>query len=92
MLLDNYLKFEQKVYISLFCAGLWIYFRTSDCYNMIPRQEIFPVIFVMVWTYLNYYEPLFLPIGLLILLTYARLNAGTKNRNDSKNRLKSNTR
>jgi len=88
MLLDNYLKFEQKVYISLFCAGLWIYFRTSDCYNMIPRQEIFPVFFVMGWTYLNYYEPLFLPIGLLILLAYARLSAGAKNRNDSKNRLK----
>jgi hypothetical protein len=40
---------------------------------MIPRGNIFPVIFVMTWTYLNYYEPLFLPLGLLILLTYSRL-------------------
>jgi hypothetical protein len=78
MFLDEILTFDQKVYISLFCAGLWIYFRTSDCYNMIPRQEIFPVIFVMVWTYLNYYEPLFLPIGLLILIVYAQFSAGEK--------------
>lgn len=78
MLLDNYLKFDQKVYISLLCAGLWIYFRTSDCYNMIPRKQLFPVVFVMGWTYLNYYEPLFLPIGLLILIAYAHLSASNK--------------
>jgi len=91
MILDKYLTFDQKVYISLFCAGLWIYFRTSDCYSMIPRQHIFPVFFVMGWTYLNYYEPLFLPIGLLVLLSYAHLNKGAKNRNESDNRLKNKT-
>lgn len=70
MILDKYLSFDKKVYIALVFSGLWIYFRTSQCYEMIPSHEIFPVIFVMIWTYLNYYEPLFLPIGLAILAVY----------------------
>jgi hypothetical protein len=41
---------------------------------MIPRHQIFPVIFVMGWTYLNYYEPFFLPIGLSILIIYSKLS------------------
>jgi hypothetical protein len=41
---------------------------------MIPRNEIFPVFFVMAWTYLNYYEPLFLPIGLFILVGYSEIS------------------
>jgi hypothetical protein len=71
MILDKYLSFNKKVIISVLSAGLWIYFRTAQCYNMIPRLHLFPVIFVMVWAYLNYYEPLFLPIGLLILIGYS---------------------
>lgn len=70
MLLDKWLSFEQKVLISVVSAGLWIYFRTAACYEMIPRNHGFPVLFVMVWTYVNYYEPLSLPIGLLVLLSY----------------------
>ena len=27
-------------------------------------------VFVMGWTYLNYYEPLFLPLGLGVLIVY----------------------
>jgi len=73
MFLDKTLSYKNKVYLSVICAGLWIYFRTADCYNMIPRHHIFPVIFVMGWTYLNYYEPLFLPIGLSILILYSNL-------------------
>lgn len=71
MLLDKYLSYDRKVIISILCAGLWIYFRTAECYNMIPRLHIFPIVFVMIWTYLNYYEPLFLPIGLGILVLYS---------------------
>ena len=71
MILDKYLSFNKKVIISVVSAGLWIYFRTAQCYNMIPRLHLFPVIFVMIWAYLNYYEPLFLPIGLLILIGYS---------------------
>jgi len=70
MILDKYLSFDTKVYIALVFSGLWIYFRTEQCYEMIPRHKIFPVIFVMIWTYLNYYEPLFLPIGLAVLAVY----------------------
>lgn len=74
MILDNLLLYDQKVIFAIICSGLWIYFRTSDCYNFIPRLHIFPVIFVMLWTYFNYYEPLFLPIGLSILILYSKIN------------------
>jgi hypothetical protein len=73
MILDNYLSYNNKVFISVICSGFWIYFRTSDCYKLIPRMHIFPIIFVMSWVYLNYYEPLFLPIGLLILIAYSKI-------------------
>jgi hypothetical protein len=73
MFLDNIISYKQKIIIAVICSGFWIYFRTSNCYDMIPRKHILPVIFVMSWTYLNYYEPLFLPIGLLILLFYSKL-------------------
>jgi hypothetical protein len=72
MILDK-ISYRHKVLFSVLCAGLWIYFRTQDCYNMIPRLHIFPVIFVMIWAYLNYYEPLFLPMGLLVLIVYAKI-------------------
>lgn len=70
MILDKYLSFRTKVIVSVICSGIWIYFRTNQCYEMIPREQILPVIFVMIWVYLNYYEPLFLPIGLIILMFF----------------------
>jgi hypothetical protein len=73
MLLDNLLTYDQKVIFSIICGGFWIFFRTSECYNLIPRLHIFPVIFVCTWIYLNYYDPLFLPIGLLILIAYSNI-------------------
>jgi len=69
-MLDRWLTYHQKVIISMICGGFWIYFRTQDCYKMIPRGHIFPIVFVCTWIYLNYYEPLYLPIGLLILIVY----------------------
>jgi hypothetical protein len=71
MFFDKFLTYNQKVIISLLCGGFWIYFRTAECYNMIPREHLFPVLFVCSWIYLNYYEPLFLPIGLFVLILYA---------------------
>jgi hypothetical protein len=71
MILDNYILYSYKVLISVIASGFWIYFRTSDCHAMIPRQSIFPVLFVMIWVYLNYLDPLFLPLGLLILIAYS---------------------
>ena len=76
MILDKYISFHKKVIISVICSGLWIYFRTTRCYDMIPREHIFPVLFVMPWTYMNYYDPLFLPIGLLILIAYSQFQKG----------------
>ena len=73
MFFDKYLTYNQKVVISIVSSGLWIYFRTTDCYNFIPRLHVFPLLFVMIWVYLNYYEPLFLPAGLLILVLYGKL-------------------
>jgi magnesium-transporting ATPase (P-type) len=73
MILDKYISFRKKVIFSVVCSGIWIYFRTQDCYNLIPSHNIFPIVFVMIWTYLNYYEPLFLPIGLLVLVVYSKI-------------------
>ena len=70
MILDDYINFEQKTYIAMLSSSIWIYFRTKECYSMIPRESLFSVIFVTIWLYLNYYEPLVVPIGLLILVLY----------------------
>ena len=42
----------------------------------------------MGWTYLNYYEPLFLPIGLSILLAYSKMSKmiDTTNKKDDNNK------
>ena len=73
MIFDSYFNYNSKVIFSVICSGIWIYFRTSECYKLIPRVNIFSVLFVMIWCYFNYYEPLFLPIGLLILFTYSKI-------------------
>jgi len=70
MILDDIISHDNKIILAVISAGLWIYFRTAQCYNMIPRMHLFPVLFVMAWAYLNYYEPLALPIGLIILAAY----------------------
>jgi len=70
MILDNIFTYNQKIIFSTITAGIWIYFRTNQCYSMIPRKNIYVVCVVMLWTYVNYIEPLFLIIGLLILASY----------------------
>ena len=70
MIFDNLLTYNQKVTISIIIGMIWIYFRTQDCYRFLPRKQILPVLFVGGWIYLNYYEPLFLPIGLSIMIIY----------------------
>ena len=49
MILDNYLSYNSKVIIAIIFAGLWIYFRTSECYAIIPIHSLYASIFVMVW-------------------------------------------
>ena len=70
MILDNVFSFDTKVLISIIIGMIWIYFITQDCYLFLPRKKLFPVLFVGFWIYLNYYEPLFLPIGLSIMVIY----------------------
>jgi len=74
MILDNIIPTKYKILFSVISAGIWIYLRTPQHYDMIPRKEILPVIFVMGWAYINYYEPLALPIGLSILVAYTAIN------------------
>ena len=73
MIFDNYLTFDDKVKISMLASIIWIYFRTAECYKLIPRKSIVSVLLVTTWVYLNYQEPLFLPIGLIILYLYGLL-------------------
>lgn len=73
MLFDEYLTFEQKIYISLSFSSLWIYFRTLGCYSLLPRKSISSIILVCIWMYCNYYEPLSAPIGLILMYLYSLL-------------------
>jgi hypothetical protein len=79
MILDKYLTFQQKIYISLVACVIWIYFRTEECYSMIPRKSFFSVLFVVIWVYINYYEPLVVPIGLATLYLYSKLQKEKEN-------------
>ena len=67
MILDNYLTFEQKIIISMIAGAIWIYYRTIKCYDLLKRKKILSIILVTGWIYMNYYEPLVLPLGLLIM-------------------------
>lgn len=71
MFLDHLLTWRQKVIISAVCGGIWIYFRTAQCYDLIPRHNFWVVLGVMLWICLNYIDPLSLPIGCFILFLYA---------------------
>lgn len=71
MILDNIISYNTKIAIALFSGAIWIYTRDEPCYYMIPRKKILPVLFVVSWIYLNYLDPLFLPLGLLILYIYS---------------------
>ena len=73
MILDNYLSQDIKIVIALIFGGIWIYFRDDLCYKLIPRKNVLSVLLVLTWIYLNYKDPLFLPIGLLILYFYSNL-------------------
>ena len=70
MIFDKLISYDKKVLISIIVGMIWIYCRTQDCYRFLPRKKILPVLFVGGWIYLNYYEPLFLPIGLSIMIIY----------------------
>ena len=51
MILDKYLSFDQKVKIAIVAGSIWIYFRTFECYKLLPRKSIISVILVSLWIY-----------------------------------------
>ena len=79
MILDKYVSFDEKVKISIISGSIWIYFRTFECYKLLPRKSIISISLVSIWIYLNYYEPLFLPIGLIIMYVYSKLSYSKNN-------------
>lgn len=78
MILDNYLTFSQKIIIALVSASIWTYFRDISNYKLLPRESIISIIIICFWLYLNYYEPLVVPIGLLIMYVYSIVNKDKK--------------
>lgn len=79
MILDSYLTFSQKIIIALISASIWIYFRDISNYKLLPRKSIIAIFIVCFWLYLNYYEPLVVPIGLLFMYIYSIVNKNKKN-------------
>ena len=74
MLLDKYITLKNKKIISIICSSIWIYYRTQDCYNLIPRKNLFSVIIIVLWNYFHYMDPLFLPLGLILLYLLKNFN------------------
>ena len=70
MILDQYITYDNKIKLSILAGAIWIYFRTTSCYILLPRRSLLSVLLVSVWIYYNYYEPLFLPIGLFVMVSY----------------------
>ena len=73
MILDNYIKLEEKIYISIISGMIWIYYRTRGCYRLLPRKSYISALLVGLWIYMNYCEPLFLPLGLIVMVIYSFL-------------------
>jgi hypothetical protein len=71
MILDKVLSYNDKIIISVLIGSIWIYFRSLKHYALLPRKSIISVILVGGWIYLNYIDPLFLPIGLGMMVWYS---------------------
>lgn len=67
-MLDEFLTYESKFYISLFIIALWINFRNIYLYNsfVILRRE-FQATLMVILIYCFNIEPLCVPLFLLIL-------------------------
>ena len=79
MILDKILNWNQKIWISIIVGAIWIYFRSLKNYSLLPRKSIISVIIVSGWIYLNYLDPLFLPIGLVVMYGYSEFVANEVN-------------
>jgi hypothetical protein len=67
-----FISFSTKVIFSVVVAGLWVFFRTENSDELLPTHSFFAVLFVMVGVALNYYDPLFFPLFLLLLFLYSK--------------------
>ena len=73
MILDNYISEKNKLIIAIITGSLWIFYRTQSCYALLPRKNFISILIVCMWIYLNNNDPLFLPIGLFIMILYGSL-------------------
>jgi len=73
MLLDTFLSHQQKIYLAMITASIWIYYRTFDCYALLQRKKVISILLVILWIYLYNRDPLFLPIGMAIMFAYKSL-------------------
>ena len=48
-------------------TGIFIYYRKLDYYATIPRENIWAVLGIIVWTFVSLYEPYFVVVGLVLL-------------------------
>lgn len=66
------IPYATRALLSCAVAAVWIYNRQIDYYRILPRKHIIIAGIIAVWMYLNYVEPMSLPIGLAILTYMSR--------------------
>lgn len=69
-MLTNSRVYWLKAIVCSFIASVFIYFRKLDYYKTIPRFDIKACLAVFVWSVFVFADPLFLPLGLIILNIY----------------------
>ena len=67
------ISYQNKVVFSVIFVGLCIFFKPESTGELLPKHSFFAVIFVMIGVTLNYYDPLFLPLFLLLLYIYSQI-------------------
>tara|TARA_Y100000589_G_C27121049_1_gene616478 strand:- start:232 stop:435 length:204 start_codon:yes stop_codon:yes gene_type:complete len=54
--------------VSIIC-GIFIYYRTIDYYKVLPRENIFVSLMIILWIYISLkYNIWFIIVGLIILI------------------------
>lgn len=57
---------NRQVVISII-TGIFIYFRTLDYYQTMPRKNMTVAALIALWTYMSIQNPIFIIAGLLAL-------------------------
>tara|TARA_X000000950_G_C13869268_1_gene642210 strand:- start:1560 stop:1802 length:243 start_codon:yes stop_codon:yes gene_type:complete len=66
--LDNNKMDKNILAVSIIC-GIFIYYRTIDYYKVLPRENIFVSLMIILWTYVSLkYNIWFIIVGLIILI------------------------